>query len=139
MQGSGLPALPYVIAQSGLVTIAVLVIIPFIAYYTGAILTDCLYESNEVGERIRVKSNYKELGQACSPRFGGFIATAVQIIDLFLLASLYLVFCASLVVATFPELPLSGKVLIVVASAVELPAIFDKNLSQVAWMSVYSV
>ena len=139
IEGTGLLALPYVIAQSGLVAIAALVIIPFIAYYTGAILIDCLYESNEAGERVRVRSNYKELGQACSSRFGGIIATAVQLIELFLLASLYLVLCASLVIATFPELPLSEKVWMVIAAAVGLPAIFVKNLSQVAWMSLLSV
>ena len=71
---------PYVIAQSGLVSIATLVIVLFIAYDTGAILIDCFHDNNDAGERVRVRSNYKELGQACSPRFGGFIAAVVQIV-----------------------------------------------------------
>ena len=139
IEGTGLLGLPYVIAQSGLVAVAALVAIPFIAYYTGTILVDCLYDNDDAGERVRVRSNYKELGKACSPRFGGIIVGAVQLIELFLLASLYLVLCASLSSSTFPELPLSQKVWMVIAAAVGLPAIFVKNLSQVAWMSLLSV
>ncbi|CAH3184016.1 unnamed protein product [Porites lobata] len=44
IEGTGLLALPYVIAQSGLVAIAAMAVVPFIAFYTGAILIDCLYE-----------------------------------------------------------------------------------------------
>ena len=139
IEGTGLLGLPYVIAHGGLMAIAALVIVPFIACYTGVILIDCLYEDNGLGERVRVRSNYRELGEACLSRFGGIIATAAQLIELFLLASLYLVLCASIVVATFPELPLSDKVWMVIAAAIGLPAIFVKNLSQVAWMSLLSV
>ena len=95
-------ALPYVVARSGLVTIAAMVILPFINYYTGTILIDCLYENNDDGERVRVRSNFKELGSACSPRFGGTIAVANQILSIFNLAALNLVLSASLLTATFP-------------------------------------
>ncbi|KAL9953591.1 hypothetical protein ACROYT_G041034 [Oculina patagonica] len=139
MEGTGLLDLPYVIAHSGLVAIAALLVIPFITYYTGAILIDCLYEKNEAGERIRIRSNYKELGRACWPRFGGTIVAAVQMISLFLLASLYLVLCASLTSSIFPRLPLSDKVWMLIAAAIGLPTIFVKNLSQVAWLSLLSV
>ena len=139
IEGTGLLALPYVIAQSGLVAIAAMVVVPFIAFYTGAILIDCLYDKNDTGERVRVRSNYKQLGEACSPRFGGTIVSAIQLVDLFLLASLYLVLCASLSTAIFPDLPLSDKVWMLIAAALGLPTLFVKNLSQVAWMSLLSV
>ncbi len=139
MEGTGLLGLPYVIAHSGLVAIAALLVIPFITYYTGAILIDCLYEKNEAGERIRIRSSYKDLGRACWPRFGGTIVGAVQMISLFLLASLYLVLCASLTSSIFPGLPLSDKVWMLIAAAIGLPTIFVKNLSQVAWLSLLSV
>ena len=139
IEGTGLLALPYVIAQSGLVAIAAMVVVPFIAFYTGAILIDCLYDKNDTGERVRVRSNYKQLGEACSPRFGGTIVSAIQLVDLFLLASLYLVLCASLSTGIFPDLPLSDKVWMLIAAALGLPTLFVKNLSQVAWMSLLSV
>lgn len=139
IEGTALFGLPYVIAQSGLVAIAALIIVPFISYYTGAILIECLYQTDDEGERIRVRSNYKELGKACWPRFGGAIVAAVQLIELFLLASLYLVLCASLSSSIFPESPLSLKVWMVITAAIGLPTIFVKNLSQVAWLSLLSV
>ena len=139
IEGTGLLALPYVIAQSGLVAIAAMAVVPFIAFYTGTILIDCLYDKNDTGERVRVRSNYKQLGEACSPRFGGTIVSAIQLVDLFLLASLYLVLCASLSTGIFPDLPLSDKVWMLIAAALGLPTLFVKNLSQVAWMSLLSV
>ena len=139
IEGTGLLALPYVIAQSGLVAIAAMAVVPFIAFYTGTILIYCLYDKNDTGERVRVRSNYKQLGEACSPRFGGTIVSAIQLVDLFLLASLYLVLCASLSTGIFPDLPLSDKVWMLIAAALGLPTLFVKNLSQVAWMSLLSV
>ena len=139
IEGTGLLALPYVIAQSGLVAISAMAVVPFIAFYTGTILIDCLYDKNDTGERVRVRSNYKQLGEACSPRFGGIIVSAIQLVDLFLLASLYLVLCASLSTGIFPDLPLSDKVWMLIAAALGLPTLFVKNLSQVAWMSLLSV
>ena len=139
IEGTGLLALPYVIAQSGLVAIAAMVVVPFIAFYTGTILIDCLYDKNDTGERVRVRSNYKQLGEACSPRFGSTIVSAIQLVDLLLLASLYLVLCASLSTGIFPDLPLSDKVWMLIAAALGLPTLFVKNLSQVAWMSLLSV
>ena len=139
IEGTGLLALPYVIAQSGLVAIAAMAVVPFIAFYTGTILIYCLYDKDDTGERVRVRSNYKQLGEACSPRFGGTIVSAIQLVDLFLLASLYLVLCASLSTGIFPDLPLSDKVWMLIAAALGLPTLFVKNLSQVAWMSLLSV
>ena len=121
IEGTGLLALPYVIAQSGLLAIAAIAVVPFMAFYTGTILIDCLYEENDTGERVRVRSNYKQLGEACSPRFGGTIVSAIQLLELFLLASLYLVLFASLSTGIFPDLPLSDKVWMLIAAAVSLP------------------
>ena len=136
IEGTGLLGLPYVIAHSGLVAVGALLSIPLIAYYTGTILIDCLYERNEAGERARIRSNYKELGEACWPRFGGTIVAAFQLIELLLVASLYLVLCASL---SNSILPLPNELWMLIAAAVAFPALFLKNLSQVAWLSLLSV
>ena len=44
IEGTNIVALPYVISQSGLVAIVALVFVPFLGFYTGAILIDCLYD-----------------------------------------------------------------------------------------------
>ena len=124
LEGTGTLALPYAISQSGLIAISGLIIIPFIAFYTGAILIDCLYDENDAGERVRVRSNYKQLGDACSSRYSGTIVSAIQLIHLFLVASLYLVLCASLARGIFPDLPLSDSFWMFIAAAVVLPTLF---------------
>ena len=45
IEGTRLLALSYVRAQSGL-------FVPFIAFYTGVVLIDGLYDSNDAGERV---------------------------------------------------------------------------------------
>ena len=139
LNGAGIFALPYVIAQGGLLAVAMLVIVPFVASYTGAILIDCLYDKNDTGERVRVRSNYKQLGEACSARFGGAISHTVQLLELFLMASLCLVLCASLANGIFPDLPLSDKFWMFITATAVLPTLFLKNLSRVAWLSLISV
>ena len=121
IEGTNIVALPYVISQSGLVAIVALVFVPFLGFYTGAILIDCLYDENDAGERVRVRSNYKQLGEACSARFGGAISHTVQLLDLFLSASLYLVLCASLANGIFPDLPLSDKFWMFITATAVLP------------------
>ena len=139
IEGTNIVALPYVISQSGLVAIVALVFVPFLGFYTGAILIDCLYDENDAGERVRVRSNYKQLGEACSARFGGAISHTVQLLDLFLSASLYLVLCASLANGIFPDLPLSDKFWMFITATAVLPTLFLKNFSRVAWLSLISV
>ena len=138
LNGAGIFALPYVIAQGGLLAVAMLVIVPFVAFYTGAILIDCLYDKNDTGERVRVRSNYKQLGEACSARFGGAISHTVQLLELFLMASLCLVLCTSLAYGIFPDSPLSDKVWTFITATAVLPTLFLKNLSRVAWLSLIS-
>ena len=53
IEGTNIVALPYVISQSGLVAIVALVFVPFLGFYTGAILIDCLYDENDAGERVQ--------------------------------------------------------------------------------------
>ena len=132
LQGVGIFALPYVIAQSGLLAVAMFVFVPFVAFYTGTILIDCLYDKNDTGERVRVRSNYKQLGEACSARFGGTIAHTVQLLELFLMASLDLVLCASLADGIFLDLPLSDKVWMFITAIAVVPTLFLKNFSRVA-------
>ena len=139
IEGTSILALPYAISQSGVLAIAALIVLPFVAFYTGAILIDCLYDENDAGERVRVRSNYKQLGEACSPRYSGTIVSAIQLIHLFLVASLYLVLSSALANGIFPDLPLSNKVWMFIAAAVGLPTLFLKNFSQVAWLSLISV
>ena len=46
VEGTGLLALPYVIQQGGLLAITALVLVPWICFYTGKVLIECLYTNS---------------------------------------------------------------------------------------------
>jgi vesicular inhibitory amino acid transporter len=55
LEGMGLLSLPYVVQQGGWPAVAALTIVPFICYYTGKILVECLYDvhkDNKVGKQV---------------------------------------------------------------------------------------
>ena len=52
VEGTGLLALPYVIQKGGLLAITSLAIVPWICYYTGKVLIECLYVKNDDDEKV---------------------------------------------------------------------------------------
>ena len=139
IEGTGLLALPYVILKGGVFALIALVVTPFISCYTGRILIECLYEKDEKGRKVRVRANYRHLANACWPTFGGAIALVIQLVDLTLLASLYLVLVASLVHSILIDVPVSERMWMFIAAILGLPSLFLKNLSHIAWLSLVSV
>lgn len=84
-----------------------------------------------------MRTNYRDIAEASSPKYGGIIVVTIQVMELTLLASLYLVLCGHLIHAMVPVLPLTVWMLI--SALVGLPSIFFKHLSQVAWISLISI
>ncbi|KAK3736985.1 hypothetical protein QZH41_015627 [Actinostola sp. cb2023] len=139
VEGTGLLALPYVVQRGGVVAIAALVIVPFICYYTGKILIYCLYIKDNNDQKIRIRSNYKDMGEASWPRYGGVFVVTMQVVELSLLASLYLVLCGSLLYGILPGVPVPERVWMLIAALVGLPTLFVRHLSYIAWISLLSV
>ncbi|EDO49908.1 predicted protein, partial [Nematostella vectensis] len=137
--GTGLLGLPYVILRGGWAAVMALVVVAFISYYTGNILVECIYDKDGKGNKVRVRSNYREMADASWPKYGGWIAVIIQVIELTLLASLYLVLAASLLEGLTPTTPIPLRIWMVIIAAVGLPTIFFKHFSQVAWISLASV
>ena len=54
-------SLPYAVFHGGYWAILAMVGIAYIACYTGKILVDCLYETNEFGETVKVSAKSKGL------------------------------------------------------------------------------
>jgi hypothetical protein len=52
-------SLPYAVFHGGYWAILAMVGIAYIACYTGKILVDCLYETNEFGETVKVSAKSK--------------------------------------------------------------------------------
>jgi len=89
--------------------------------------------------QVRVRSNYKDLGQSCWSRHGGLIVFITQITELVFLSSLYLVLCGSLIEGLLPELLVPKRAWTAIIALIGLPALFIKRLSNIAWLNLVSV
>lgn len=56
-------SLPFAVFHGGYWAILAMVGIAYICCYTGKILVDCLYETNEYGEKTKVRYSYNEVAQ----------------------------------------------------------------------------
>ena len=64
IQGMFIVSLPYAVFHGGYWAILAMVGIAYICCYTGEILVDCLYETNEYGERMeKVRYTYNDVAQ----------------------------------------------------------------------------
>lgn len=138
MEGVGFLALPYTILQGGIAAVIGFFTIPFISGYTANLLVQCLYETNEDEEKIRVRSSYQEIGLRCwAP-----LHTVVSVLIGFLLFSIvvsYVVLFSSLMHHTFPRVPLSESLWACIAIAIVLPTVFLEYLSKIAWLSLVGI
>lgn len=73
-------SLPYAVLHGGYWAIVAMVGIAYICCYTGKILVDCLYELNEEGQLIRVRSSYKGIArEVFGQKWGGKIVNTAQV------------------------------------------------------------
>ena len=139
IEGVGFLALPYVLKEGGIGALVAFIIIPIILWYMGTIVTECLYEEDSQGRKIRVRSGYKDLGDALLPKYGGYVLSGFVQIFLFLLAVTYLILFGSTMYNALPSVPITELMWISIAGGLVLPTTFLKSLSQIAWLSVISV
>merc|ERR1712012_557568 len=63
IQGMFIVSLPYAVFHGGYWAILAMIGIAYICCYTGKILVDCLYETDEFGETKKVRYSYNEIAQ----------------------------------------------------------------------------
>ena len=139
MEGIGFLAIPYALTEGGITTIVMFILIPIIMWYIGTVLTECLYDEDEQGNRFRVRSGYKDFGDVLLPKYGGYIVSGIIQIDVFLMAVSYLVLFGSVMRNAFPSVPITERMWIGIAGGLVLPTVFLKSLSQIAWLSATSM
>ena len=139
IEGVGFLALPYVLKEGGIGALVAFIIIPIIMWYLGTILTECLYDEDSQGRKIRARSGYKDLGDALLPKYGGYVLSGFVQIFLFLVAVTYLILFGSTMYHALPSVPITELMWISIAGGLVLPTTFLKSLSQIAWLSVISV
>ena len=139
IEGIGFLAVPYALKEGGIAAMVMFIIIPIIMWYLGAVLTECLYDEDEQGNRHRARSGYKDLGDVLLPRYGGYIVSFIIQLDVFLMAVSYIVLFGSVMHHDLQSVPITERMWIGIAGGLVLPTVFLKSLSQIAWLSATSV
>ena len=139
VEGIGFLALPYAVKRGGIFAIVAFLIIPICSWYTGKILINCLYDTDKKQRRVRVRSTFKDLGEAFWPKYGGYLVTALIQVDLFVISVSYLILCGSLMSHAFPSVPLTVMAWTCIAGVVVFPTTLLKSLSEISWLSALSV
>ncbi|XP_048860538.1 vesicular inhibitory amino acid transporter [Brienomyrus brachyistius] len=132
--------LPYALLQSGLPGLILLVLAAIICSYTGKILVACLYEEDEVGHPIRVRSTYEDIANACCvhfcPRLGGAVVNTAQGVELMMTCILYLVVSCNLAGHSFPYLPLPPVAWSIITFLTLMPCMLIRDLHVVSRLSL---
>ena len=139
IEGVGLLALPYSIKKGGITAVISLFLLPIITWYAGKVLAESLYDSDDKKGKIRVRSTWKEIGDAIYPKYAGKIVAWTQDIGFVLVAVSYLILCGSLTSHALPTVPLSQTSWTCFAALLILPTMFLKSYSQIAWLSTISI
>ena len=139
MEGVGFLALPYALKEGGIAAIVAFIILPIILWYMGTILIECLYDEDNEGRKIRARSGYKDLGDVLLPKWGGYMAFGIISYDIVLLSVSYLVLFGSIMHHALPSVPITELTWICIAGGLVLPTTFLKSLSQITWLSVFSM
>ena len=102
-------------------------------------LADSLYDSDEKKGKIRVRSTWKEIGDAIYPKYAGKIVAGTLTFGFVFVAVNYLILCGSLTSHALPTVPLSQTSWTCFAALLILPTMFLKSYSQIAWLSTISI
>ena len=140
IQGMFIVSLPYAVFHGGYWAILAMVGIAYICCYTGEILVDCLYETNEYGERMeKVRYTYNDVAQEVfGKKFGGKIINAAQLIELLMTCILYVVLCGDLLIGAFEYGMIDARSYMMICGVILLPTAFLKNLKAVSGISFWN-
>ncbi|XP_078398973.1 vesicular inhibitory amino acid transporter [Cetorhinus maximus] len=140
IQGIFVLGLPYAVLHSGYVGLFLIMLAAVICCYTGKILIACLYEENEEGQHVRVRTSYEDIANACCkqlfPKLGGKIVNCAQLAELIMTCILYLVVSGNLMFHSFPHMQMSEKTWFVIAVVILVPCLFIQNLRIVSKLSL---
>ncbi|XP_038656954.1 vesicular inhibitory amino acid transporter [Scyliorhinus canicula] len=132
--------LPYAVLHSGYAGLFLIMLAAVICCYTGKILITCLYEENEEGQHVRVRTSYEDIANACCkqlfPELGGKIVNCAQLAELIMTCILYLVVSGNLMFHIFPHTQISEEAWFVIAIVMLLPCVFIQNLRIVSKLSL---
>ena len=142
IQGVAILAMPYVIKGGGWWSVLALIIVAILSNYTGQILIECHYAyrydpDDLVKKRVRVRTNFADIGRAVWPSFGMPFILVTQVLELLFMATLYPIVTGSVLQQLVPNI--STPFWILIFGIIMLPNVFMKNLKHISLLSVATV
>ncbi|XP_038055081.1 vesicular inhibitory amino acid transporter-like [Patiria miniata] len=137
IQGMFLVALPYAVLHGGYWGLLALISAAIVTCYTGKILVECLYVTDDVtGLRMRVRESYVDIAkEVWGDRFAAQIVHSAQFIELIMTCILYLVLCGDLLSNSFPTNKLDETTWTMLATFFVVPCAFLRDLKAVSRLS----
>ncbi|RCN46470.1 transmembrane amino acid transporter protein [Ancylostoma caninum] len=127
IQGMFIVGLPIAVKVGGWWSVAAMMGVAYICYWTGVLLIECLYEKDK-----KVRFSYREVAEFYRPGFGKWVLAA-QLTELLSTCIIYLVLAADLLQSCFPSIDKPAWMMIV--SAVLLACAFLDSLVVVSQLS----
>ncbi|EYC06693.1 hypothetical protein Y032_0074g839 [Ancylostoma ceylanicum] len=127
IQGMFIVGLPIAVKVGGWWSVAAMMGVAYICYWTGVLLIECLYEKEK-----KVRYSYREVAEFYRPGFGKWVLAA-QLTELLSTCIIYLVLAADLLQSCFPSIDKPAWMMIV--SAVLLACAFLDSLVVVSQLS----
>ncbi|XP_053737908.1 vesicular inhibitory amino acid transporter-like [Synchiropus splendidus] len=141
IQGIFVLGLPFALAQSGYPGLVLLVLSAWVCNHTGAILVSCLYEEHAEPSRVRVRTSYRDIVEACCegllpPGLGGLMVNIAQVVELLMTCTLYLLVSTSLLSDSLSALAVPRSACSLVALLFLLPCLLLTDLRPVSTLSL---
>lgn len=136
VQGLPILSIAYVIQCGGIVSLIAIIFVSSASCYTSYLIVSCMYVCDEEGHIMRVRHSFANIGNAVWIKGGGTLVLVTQLVQLYLICSLYPYIVGSVLDALFSNIGISLRGWILLSALSFLPNAFITNLSQVAWTSV---
>ncbi|EPB80305.1 transmembrane amino acid transporter protein [Ancylostoma ceylanicum] len=132
IQGMFIVGLPIAVKVGGWWSVAAMMGVAYICYWTGVLLIECLYEKEK-----KVRYSYREVAEFYRPGFGKWVLAA-QLTELLSTCIIYLVLAADLLQSCFPSIVIFAAdkpAWMMIVSAVLLACAFLDSLVVVSQLS----
>uniref|UniRef100_A0A0R3RJC4 Aa_trans domain-containing protein n=1 Tax=Elaeophora elaphi TaxID=1147741 RepID=A0A0R3RJC4_9BILA len=110
IQGMFIVGLPVAVKVGGWWTVAAIIGVAYLCYWSGILLIDCLYENN-----VKVRSTYQAVAEAYRPGMGRYVLCA-QLTELLSTCIIYIVIAGDLLQSCIPSLDKSALMMLVTAA-----------------------
>ncbi|KAE9417451.1 hypothetical protein Angca_006858, partial [Angiostrongylus cantonensis] len=127
IQGMFIVGLPIAVKVGGWWSVAAMMSVAYICYWTGVLLIECLYQKDK-----KVRFSYREVAESYRPGFGKWVLAA-QLTELLSTCIIYLVLAADLLQSCFPSIDKPAWMMLV--SAILLACAFLDSLVIVSHLS----